>query len=88
MRHDGRDEAGGDGALRDSGREVRGQLRVRVSDDQGDDGQEVRRLLAHGRRRGLRLRDHLPAQAPPLHVLRRQPRHLHMEVRVVDYPHI
>ena len=83
MRHDGRDEAGGDGALRDGGGKVRGQLRVCLADDQGDDGQEVRRLLAHRRRRGLRLRDHLSAQTPTLHVLRGQSRDLHLEVGVV-----
>jgi hypothetical protein len=82
MRYDGRNEARGDGAVRNRGGEVRGQLRVRVPDDQGDDGQAVRSILAHRRRRGLRLRDNLPAQTPPLHVLCGQPRHLHMEVRV------
>lgn len=83
VRHVRRDEARGDGAVRDRGGEVRGQLRERVPDDQGDDGQEIRRVLAHRRRRGIRLRDNLSAEAPPVHVLRRQFGDMHMEVRVM-----
>lgn len=82
MRHDGRDEARSDGALCNGGRKVRGQLRERVADDKGDDGQEIRGFVAHGRRRGVRLRDHLSAQASPVHVLRWQFGYLYMEVGV------
>lgn len=82
MRHDGRDETRGDGIVRDGGRKIRRQLRVGVTDDQGDNGQKIRRLLAHSCWRGLRLRNHLPAQASTLHVLRRKSRDLHLEVRV------
>lgn len=52
--------------------------------DQGGDGQEVRSVVARRGGRGLRLRDLVRVQEPPLHVLRRQRRHLYMEVFITD----
>lgn len=53
---------------------------VGSSRDQGDDGQEVRHLLARDRRRGFRLRGHLRDEKHPLPVFRRQSGRSRVEV--------
>lgn len=68
--------------MRDRSGEVRGQLRERLANDQGNNGQEIRRVVAHRGRGGLRLRDNLSIEASSVHVLRRQFGNMHMEIRV------
>ena len=72
--------------MRERVREAHVEQRERGQADQGGTGQEVRLLVARRRRGGIRIRGQLRAQKPHVHVLRRQPGRLRMEVFIVGMP--
>lgn len=82
FRHVWRDAHRGDGAVRDRLREVLAEQRAGRAHGQGVHGQEVRPRLSRGGGRELRLRDHVRVHHDMLHVLRREPSDLHLEVFV------
>lgn len=81
-RHAGRDAHRGDGAVGDGVREVLPEQRAGRAHGEGVYGQEVWPRLPRGGGRELRLRDHLRVHHHLLHVLRREPGHLYLEVLV------